>query len=145
MRTKLVTSDPSRTRTYVLALEPGDEVMSTMLEFAVEHDVTSARFTAIGAFSGCVIAFFARETSTYDEIRVDEQLEVLALVGNVALYEGAPKVHAHVLLGDPACGVRGGHLLSAQVWPTLEVTLDVHEHPMQRELDPASGLPLLVP
>ena len=48
---------------------------------------------------------------------------MLSLLDNLALDQGKPKVHAHVVLGKADGSAHGGHLLEAHVRPTLEVTL----------------------
>lgn len=145
MRTKVVSREPNGSATHMLVLEHGEEVMGALLDHAVEHGITAARFTGLGAVSSSVIAFFHRDRREYEDIPIDEQLEVLSLIGNVSMFDGAPRIHAHVVLGGPDGSTRGGHLMSALVWPSLEITLDVHLEPMYRELDEESGLPLLVP
>jgi predicted DNA-binding protein with PD1-like motif len=143
MRSTLVTPDPARSRTYMLVLDAGDEVMASLLEFAKMNDVRSARFTGLGAVSSSVIAFYHRDRQEYEDIPVDSQHEVLSLIGNISMLDGEPRIHAHVVLGATDGSTCGGHLMSAQVWPALEVTLDVHETPLERRLDDASGLPLI--
>jgi DUF296 family protein family protein len=65
---------------------------------------------------------FDWEKKGYERIAVREQVEVLAFVGDIALQDGKPNLHAHVVLGGRDGNARGGHLLSARVRPTtLEV------------------------
>ena len=53
---------------------------------------------------------------------MEEQTEVLALIGDIAVEDGnRKKVRAHVVLGKRDGAACGGHLLSAKVRPTLEV------------------------
>ena len=42
---------------------------------------------------------------------MSEQVEVLSLIGDVALKDGEPKVHAHVVVGRSDGSTRGGHLM----------------------------------
>jgi predicted DNA-binding protein with PD1-like motif len=73
-------------------------------------------------------------------IAIDEQIEVLAFTGDVAVDEdGEPQLHAHVVVGK----AHGGHLLEARVWPTLEVVLAQPPTPLRERLDPATGLALI--
>lgn len=58
---------------------------------------------------------------TYHSIEVDEQCEVLSLLGGVALGVDGPQLHAHAVPGLSDGSTRGGHLLRGEVWPTLEV------------------------
>ncbi len=80
----------------------------------------------------------------YKEIPVDEQAEVLSLLGDIAPREdGEPQVHAHVVLGRSDGTTRGGHLLEAHVRPTLEVIVVESPEHLQRRTDEETGLPLV--
>jgi predicted DNA-binding protein with PD1-like motif len=133
-------------KTHVLVFERGDEAAAGLLEFAREHGVAAAQRTAIGAFSRAVVGYFDRERKEYERIAVDEQVEVLSLVGDVALKEdGEPQVHAHVILGRRDGSTVGGHLLEGRVWPTLEVVLVESPAELPRRHDPETGLALIDP
>jgi uncharacterized protein len=70
--------------------------------------------------------------------------EVVSLLGNVACTEaGVTKVHAHVVVGRRDGSTAGGHLLAATVRPTLEVIAVETPAHLRREVDEATGLPLL--
>lgn len=131
------------TRTFVLVFERGDEVIEGLLSFAREHELKTARFTGIGALSEVKLAFFDPETREYEDIPVGEQVEVLNLTGNVAQHEGAPKIHAHMVVGKRDGTALGGHLVEAHVDPTLEVTLVESPEYLEREIEEQSGLPLI--
>jgi predicted DNA-binding protein with PD1-like motif len=130
-------------RTYALVFDKGDTVLAELEAFAREHHVTAARFTAIGAFSSVTLGYFDRDRSEYLEIPVEEQVEALSLLGDIAEHEGEPKVHAHVVVGLRDGSTRGGHLLAARVWPTLEVILDESPQHLRKREDPETGLPLI--
>lgn len=121
----------------------GEEPVSLLTRFAEEHRIAAARFTAIGAFSEAVVAYFDWEKKDYLRIPIREQVEVLALVGDVALSEQRPKLHAHVVLGKRDGTAHGGHLLEARVRPTLEVVLTESATWLARRYDPQSGLALI--
>jgi uncharacterized protein len=131
------------TRIFAVVFENGEEVAEGLLEFAKQNGVTGASFTAIGAFRRATLAFFDLETSEYEEIPVDEQVEVLTLAGNIGTHEGEPKVHAHVVVGLRDGSTRGGHLMNAVVRPTLEVVVTETPGYLRRTEDKATGLPLI--
>jgi hypothetical protein len=141
MRSTLITDGSERT--WALVFETGDEVMAGLERFAREQRLDASRFSAIGAFSDATLGYFDWQKKDYERIPVDEQVEVLSLLGDVALHDGAPKVHAHVVLGRRDGGTRGGHLLEARVRPTLEVLLVESPGHLAREIDAGSGLPLI--
>jgi len=68
---------------------------------------------------------------------------VLSLLDNLALDQGKPKVHAHVVLGKADGSAHGGHLLEAHVRPTLEVTLVESPAALVRRFDRETRLALI--
>ena len=136
--------------TYIIRLEDEEVFPDRFLEFLSAEDVRSGSFTAIGAMKRTCLAFFDVEAKEYRDREIDEQVEVLALLGNVAIYEGKPIVHAHITLGRADYSVLGGHLRYGVVRPTLEVAFAVaattshSSTPMlKRKIDPRYGLPAL--
>jgi predicted DNA-binding protein with PD1-like motif len=129
--------------TYALVFDPGDEIMAGLTAFAKEHHLEASDFTALGALSCALLGFFEVERKDYRKIPVDEQTEVLTLVGNVTLSEGEPKVHAHVVLGLADGTTRGGHLLEGHVRPTLELVLTESPVQLRRRFDADVGLALI--
>jgi uncharacterized protein len=117
--------------------------VQTLTGFAKEHGLAATHFTAIGAFSQAILGYFERDRKDYTRILVREQVEVLSLVGDIALDKGKPKVHAHAVLGKRNGSAHGGHVLAAEVWPTLEVVLMESPKHLQRRIDPAVGLALI--
>jgi predicted DNA-binding protein with PD1-like motif len=68
----------------------------------------AAHVRGIGAFRDVVIGYFDWQEKDYQPIRLDEQLEVVALVGDVALQEGEPAVHADVVVARSDATASGG-------------------------------------
>jgi len=117
--------------------------MSGLLAFARQQSIQAAHFTAIGAFSKAVLGYFDWEKKEYLHIPVDEQVEVVSLIGDIALEKGEPKVHAHSVLGKRGGITAGGHLLEGHVRPTLEVVLTKSPAHLARAFDPESGIALI--
>ena len=130
-------------KTYALVFDKGDEVVTELTNFATRHQLAAAHFTAIGAFSQATLGYFDRARKDYTKIPVREQVEVLSLVGDVARQDGAPKIHAHVVIGKRDGTAHGGHLLDARVWPTLELVLTESPRVLSRVSDRDSGLALI--
>lgn len=133
-------------RIIAVIFDKGEDPVAGLTRFAEEQNLSAAGFTAIGAFSEAILGFFDWEAKDYDRIPVNEQTEVLALVGDIAVEDGnRKKVHAHVVLGRRDGSACGGHLLSAKVRPTLEVILTEAPGFLQRVHDRESGLTLIRP
>jgi hypothetical protein len=143
MRAKLLNDKGERV--FAVIFDTGEDPMAGLTRFAEEQNLTASGFTAIGAFSEAVLGYFDWEKKDYERIPVNEQTEVLALVGDIAVQEDdkKKKVHAHVVLGRRDGAACGGHLLSAKVRPTLEVILTESPGHLKRVHDPQSGLALI--
>jgi predicted DNA-binding protein with PD1-like motif len=139
MRSKLVWAAE---RTFVLVLDPGDEALTSIGQFAIENGLQSASLTAIGAFAWATVGWFDLKRRAYRPIAIEQQCEALSLVGEVATGDdGAPSLHAHAVLGLADGSTRGGHLLRAIVRPTLEVTLvETPAHSRRRRRPPGLAL-----
>ncbi|MBR0651230.1 DNA-binding protein [Roseomonas terrae] len=145
MRSSILSADGGR-RTHVVILDEGEDAVAALGSFAKEHRITAAQLTAIGAFSATEVAFWDTGAKQYRSGRVDRQAEVLSLVGDIVLDEhGEPACHIHVVLGLEDFSVRGGHLKSATVRPTLEVIVNESPAHLQRRFDPKLGLAVIVP
>jgi hypothetical protein len=130
-------------RTFALIFETGDEVVASLTTFAHEHSLTACHFTAIGAFSDAILGFFDWQQKEYLRIPIDEQVEVLSLVGDIALKDGQSSVHAHAVLGKSTGAACGGHLMEAHVRPTLEMILVESPTYLRRTFDQETGLALI--
>ncbi|MDX1621481.1 MAG: DUF296 domain-containing protein, partial [Nitriliruptorales bacterium] len=89
------------------------------------------------------LAYFDPEALEYRDIPVAQQVEVLSLVGDIALNDGEPEVHAHVVVGREDGTTAGGHLKAASVWPTLEVIVTETPSHLQKSVDEETGLALI--
>ncbi len=142
MKTRLVHEQQGE-KTFVLIFDKGDEAIQGLHHFAEEQGITAAHFTAIGAFTDVTLGYFERGKKDYRKIPLSEQVEVLSLIGNIALKQGQPQVHAHVVVGKSDGTAHGGHLLEAHVWPTLEVVITESPTHLRRQIDEETGLALI--
>jgi uncharacterized protein len=131
-------------RTFVVVLDRGDDVISNLRSMAARHGIDAASLSAIGALSGVTLGFYRRETRTYDEIPVDEQVEVASLLGNLSRDEqGDVVLHAHGVVARSDGSTVGGHVLAARVEPTLEVVVEESPAHLVRRYRPDLGLSLI--
>jgi uncharacterized protein len=135
--------EESGQKTFALVFDTGDEVATGLLAFAKEKGLAGSHFTAIGAVSDVTLAFFDWDKKDYQKIKINEQVEVLSLIGDIALNKGEPKVHAHIVVSKSDGTAYGGHLMEAHVRPTLEVILVESPEHLVRKTDEASGLALI--
>jgi uncharacterized protein len=153
MNVKLLHESSGR-RSYVIALERGDHLMSCLTQFATAEGCRASELTAIGALEWARISYFDVDTRKYLEIPLQEQTELLSLKGRITLPQGVgpdsskaddaePHLHVHVVLGHPDGSATGGHLIEAEVRPTCEVFVTDYPTRLTRRKDPGSGLAVL--
>lgn len=135
---------PERTaRRFVLVGHTGDDALERLTEFARSEQIVSAQFSGVGGFERAVLAYYNMESKAYEQIPVDEQVEVLSINGNIARYKGDPRIHAHCVVGHRDGRTTGGHLLQAIVRPTLELMLEELADAIERKDNAEAGIPLI--
>jgi predicted DNA-binding protein with PD1-like motif len=133
------------TKQYAVIFYQGDEAFSGLVEFAEKYHVTSAHFAAIGALNRATLGWFDPQRKMYKKIPINGQHEVIGMSGDIALYQGKPVVHTHMVVGSPDGTTRAGHVLEAYVSPTVEVVVIVDPIAMKKRFDPATDLTLIDP
>jgi predicted DNA-binding protein with PD1-like motif len=141
MRHKQIAEIP---KTFILIFETGDELLAGLKQFAVERNLSGSSFKAVGALSHAKFSWFNWEIKKY-EVAADlnEQVELLSLIGDIALKDGEPQVHAHMVVGRQDGTAHGGHLMEARVRPTCELVLTESPVHLQKRIDPESGVALI--
>ncbi len=141
MRSKQVADVP---KTYVVILDTGEEILSSLKQFANTAHLAGSSFKAIGALSHVELGWFNWETKKYQiAVKPDEQVELLSLIGDIALKDDEPQVHAHLVVGRSDGTAHGGHLLSATVRPTCELVITENPLHLEKKVDPESGIALI--
>ncbi|PYK19560.1 MAG: DUF296 domain-containing protein [Verrucomicrobia bacterium] len=144
MKVRLL-SENAGVKHYAIILAKGDEVMSGLTDFASQNKVASASFTAIGAFSHATVAWFDDARREFRLIPIEQQVELVSMIGDIALVNDRPAVHTHVAVASSDGTMRGGHVINAFVFPTLELFMTVYPTPLHKESDEATGLKLIDP
>jgi uncharacterized protein len=129
--------------TYVVVCDPGDEAVAALTQFARAEDLEAASIAAVGAFERAVVGWFDRAARDYRRIPVDEQCEVLSLLGDVAQGPDGAVLHMHAVLGLSDGTTRGGHLLEGTVYPTLEVIVTETPAQLRKVLRPDLGIAVI--
>src|ERR1700677_2031252 len=141
MKYKLVEEHP---KTYAIIFRTRDQLTEGLKQFASEQKIHGASFKAIGALSSVRLGWFNWETKKYEtSVALDEQVELLSLIGDIAEKDGKPEVHAHVVVGKADGTAHGGHLLEATVRPTCEVILTESPQHLQKEMDEEAGIAII--
>jgi hypothetical protein len=108
-------------RVTELRMTAGDEVMSGLLDYAREHKPKSGVLVGIGGFRSAVFAWYDPAKKAFKRIPVDQKGEVVSFTGTVSYKDGKANVHVHAIMSLSDGTTRGGHLVSAEVAPIMQV------------------------
>ena len=130
-------------RVALARLEHGADVLDELAAVARHEGFAAAEFRAIGALRRARLSFYDQQAKAYGEFDLDEELEIVSLLGTVTRRDGAPAVHAHAVLSASDGRAFGGHVAPGCVVFACEVVMNelLGEVP-ERSYDETTGLPL---
>jgi hypothetical protein len=152
---------------YATRLEPGDDLVPKMLEFAGEamrqqrvvgssssnhHTACGSAFvvTAVGSLRYAKLRMANAERGKTNEVKeYHERLEIVSLVGTFSFGGEASdhgvEMHVHMSVSDAQGNVFGGHLMGGTIFTTLELVIGVIPTvTFTREMDDKTGFHELV-
>lgn len=130
-------------RYYMLKVVKGEEVIEELIKFAKEESINAAAFHGIGACNKAEIAFYNIDNKEYEPMNIEQEMEITAIIGNIAMLNDEHKVHAHITLSDRYMRTMGGHLNKAVISGACEIFLTRLDYKLNRRYDHETGLNLL--
>lgn len=110
-------------RDLFIRLDPGDELHASLRAVVAENGEMSGAVTAgIGRIRDVEFGYLT-PNAIYQRKTIAEPVELLSLQGNVAPLDGEPFSHLHLVFSDDEHQVHGGHLFSATVHITAEISV----------------------
>jgi uncharacterized protein len=128
---------------FVVRLETGEEISATVTEFARALAIDAAQVSGIGSAYHVVLGYFDRQAREYLRHTVEDEVEIVSLLGTIALKEGKPFPHLHVTVSGRDFHALAGHLFEGYVGATCELVIRPLTGYIQRTQDDATGLYLL--
>jgi predicted DNA-binding protein with PD1-like motif len=108
-------------RAFQVTMRKGDEIAAGLTEFAEQNHIKLAHFTGVGAIDAGVLGWFDPAKRAYKKIVIDQEAEVVAFTGNIALENGKPFVHAHCVVALSDGATKGGHLVEGHVSLEMQI------------------------
>jgi len=124
----------------IYSLKAGARIPDDILAIVKREKVVTARIEAIGGVEELRLAYFNRDTRRYEEHDFKEFLEVTGILGNVTLKDGEPFLHIHGTFGRRDLSALAGHVMTASVFPLLEVVITPTKNRALRRFDDELGL-----
>lgn len=126
--------------TYVVRLEKGEEVITALKSLCVKEDIKAASLTGIGAANYVEAGFFDAIEKRYYPKKYEEDLEILALNGNITSLNNEPYIHLHITIADSQGRALGGHLNKAVISVTCEIFIQKLDAVIERYKDEEFGI-----
>ena len=124
----------------IYSLPKGASLFYEVLKIAMREKFRTAQVVAVGGVDRLTLAYFNRQKKKYEERIYDEFFEVTSMLGNITLKDGEPFLHIHGTFGRRDMSVVGGHVISASVFPLLEVVITPTKNTARRRFDDELGV-----
>lgn len=108
---------------YVLRLDPGEELIQSLAQFALEQKVEAGYAVGLGSFDQVLLGYLDPETNEYVRRRFDERLEVAHMTGTFSMEGDRPHVHVHAVVAPRELLAYAGHVHEATVGAVMELFL----------------------
>lgn len=130
---------------YVLRLDPGEEVVGSIVSFAEARGISAGWVSGLGSLDHAVLGFLDPKERVYLKRTFDERLEIGNLTGNLGVTEdGKTIAHLHAVLSPRELLAYAGHLHEGRVGVVAEVLVTAMQGRIVRAVDPATGFTRLV-
>jgi len=124
----------------IYSLKAGARIPEDILAIVKREKLGTARVEAIGGVEELRLAYFDRGTKRYEEHDFEEFLEVTGILGNVTMKDRSPFLHIHGTFGRRDLSALAGHVMTAKVFPLLEVVITPTKNRALRHFDDDLGL-----
>lgn len=125
---------------YVIRLDPDDDILGSIEAFCSSQGIKNAVVEGIGSVQDPVLAHYRIDRKQFTKKPLEGIFEIVALTGNVAIYDGKPLAHIHVSLSDDHMRGYGGHLVKGRVSAAAELMLQPFDSSFQKAMDDDIGL-----
>lgn len=129
--------------THILLVTKGEELVEEVTHYCEKENIKAAWVQGLGAGDSAEISFYDPATKTYLKKMLSEEFELISLIGNIAIVDSKPFLHAHVSLGRRDYSMIGGHLHSLRVSGSGEIKITKLSGQFTRSYDEETGLKLL--
>ena len=109
--------------TYIVRMDPGEEILTRLKVFAEQEGVKLASVTALGAVKDFTVGVFDTGAKVYKSNRFQGVYEIVSLVGTINTMNDAFYCHLHMCAADQEGHAFGGHLNEAVISATCELVV----------------------
>lgn len=134
--------------TMYIRMDQGEEIMDTIQKICEKENIVSASFFGIGCCSGATIFSRFPDTMEDKEHSREDCLEMEHIAGTISRQaDGTIQKHAHAVFSyidmSRKQHIFAGHLISANILYTAEITMLISERPIERMIDSKTGIQVI--
>lgn len=121
-------------------LSEGEDLLEAVNLVAEKSRITAGFFILIGTLRKANLGFYRQRK--YETIKIDGPVEIVSCMGNIALKQNKPFVHAHMSVSNDKGEVMGGHVMpGCTIDATGELVLiEAADTRLQKKLDEKTQL-----
>lgn len=135
----------SPTTPFLVVIKKGQPLIETLTQCLTDAHVESASFHGLGALKDPTIAYYDLVHKKFVDKKFIGIYELVSLNGNLTNTQDQKTLHIHVGLGDEEYHMLAGHLKSAEVGVTAEISVTPYTGKIERKYDIETGLNLIKP
>lgn len=133
------------TQPFILELNSGDNLLASISQCAKAAKLQGASISGLGQLQNPTLAYFSSNPNDKPTLKTFNGFyELASLTGNVSANGDSYYTHAHAALADKNFHGITGHVDSAKVGMTVEITITPLSAPVKRVVDATTGFGLLV-
>lgn len=129
-------------KALLLRLEDGEDIVDCLKAVSSKEKIESALVSGIGACRKAEIAHYNTKDKKYSVRKLKGMLEIVSLSGNIAVLDGKPAAHLHIIISMHDFSTMSGHLMKAEIYPTCEIVVIPLDTKVERGFDAKTGLNL---
>jgi predicted DNA-binding protein with PD1-like motif len=110
---------------YYVRLEPGDELICSLIQLAREQEVDAALLTAVGSLTEVELGSGSSRDRLHARTHLAEPLDACSITGTLTLVDGEPFPHLHGSFARADHTVVGGHIYQAVSGSGIEIAMQI--------------------
>jgi len=128
------------TKPFILVLSSDESLIDSITQCAKDAEITSASVSALGQVHNPELAYFSSNPNDKPTLtRFNGYYELASLNGNITNNNGEYYTHVHSVLADKKFHGIAGHVNSAKVGLTAEITVTPFPENIDRVVDAKTG------
>ncbi len=129
---------------HVFRIKPDKELLTEIDRYCSEHTISSGIVIGIiGSLKCATLNYIVKLPGKYNGVDYNGPLEIVCAQGSIALKDTTRITHIHAQLSNQN-GCYGGHLVSAIVFSTAEVSIAELDYQLKRRYDSYTGIHELI-